>query len=170
MYNRTTNQNNRGQYVYFLDAYHPIWPAWPPWSPGPPESPRPPRPPWPPDHLDRLVHLEHLKRLAANKLMWMTFCKFCTHWNDNMQNLQMQMMHNEISKKLPRRTICKILQRKKIQNNNCPQSCPEQQFVEFANKMIRNNNLQTRFVKEINAEFALFTWSTFLKVPEEWKS
>ena len=84
-----------------------------------------------------------------------------------MQNSQMQMIHNEINKKLPKTPFCK---RKKIQNNNCPQSYPEQQFVEFANKMIRNNNLQTRFVKEINAEFALFTWSTFLKVPEEWKS
>ena len=74
----------------------------------------------------------------------------------------MQMIHNAISKKLPGTPICKILRRKKIQNNNSPQSCPEQQFVEFANKMIRNNNLQTRFIKKINAEFALFTWSTFL--------
>ena len=74
----------------------------------------------------------------------------------------MQMIRNEISKKLPGTTICKILQRKKIQNNNCPQSCPEEQFEEFANKMIRNNNLQKRFIKKINAEFALFTWSTYL--------
>ena len=81
----------------------------------------------------------------ANKLSWILMKK--SFGNHNLQNLQ------------------KIVQQKKHTCcHNLQNSCPERQFAEhypeqlFA-KAKQTTRSQKRFIKEIIAEFALFTWS-----------